>query len=390
MALDHRKKDILKVIVDDYIETAEPVGSKYLVSKYHLPVSSATVRNTMSELEQQGYLEQPHTSSGRVPSDKGYREYVENLMQVEWLPPAEAKGIRMALTEQVNEISTLLRRASGVLSETTGYLSVALPPQAQGSQLLQVKLLMIEPGRALIVVVLSAGQVKDRIVRIPDLLSAEDLLKISQAIEANLAGMKLKDITFVAVQSALQGTSLPEPLLNQIMYEAYTAIKQSDNLDSYLNGMPNLFAHPEFQDISRARNVVDKLSQEGLLFGLLDQQWETEQAARQLPQSPAGDPPENQTRRRFGQTEAGGTDCKPCRYMIRIGQELQSEGLEDCSFVTTTYTLPGKLMGFIGVLGPMRMNYSRVISHISFVRQTMDDLIARSARLNRDSHNREQ
>ena len=217
MALDHRKKDILKVIVDDYIETAEPVGSKYLVSKYHLPVSSATVRNTMSELEQQGYLEQPHTSSGRVPSDKGYREYVENLMQVEWLPPEEARGIRMALTEQVNEISTLLRRASGVLSETTGYLSVALPPQAQSSQLLQVKLLMIEPGRALIVVVLSAGQVKDRIVRIPDLLSAEDLLKISQAIEANLAGMKLKDITFVAVQSAMQATSLPESLLNQIM-----------------------------------------------------------------------------------------------------------------------------------------------------------------------------
>ena len=153
--------------------------------------------------------------------------------------------------------------------------------------------------------------------------------------------------------------------------------------------MPNLFAHPEFQDISRARNVVDKLSQEGLLFGLLDRQWESERTSGQLTPQPS-DLPENQADQKRGPTTPGEADCKPCRYMIRIGQELQSEGLEDCSFVTTTYTLPGKLMGFIGVLGPMRMNYSRVISHISFVRQTMDDLIARSARLNRDSQHKEQ
>lgn len=342
--LDERKKSILKAVVDDYIETAEPIGSVQLVSRHALTVSPATVRNEMSDLERLGYLEQPHTSAGRVPSDLGYREYVDELMFVEPLPPEEAQRIRGRLADHFDDLAEALRGASAVLSQSTGYTSVAMTPRLRTSQLRQIKMLMIEPGRAIVVVVLAAGIVKDRIVRIPEMLDAETLAKVSAAVEEGLSGMKLEDITLVAVTAAGRRAKLPDSLLNQILYEAYVSIKQADSLNVYMDGANKMLGFPEFQTVGKARGFLDALSEQGLIAGY-------------LAESPG--------------VEEGTGNPRP--YMIRIGQEIALEGLDGCSFVTTTCNDGNTLLGSIGVIGPTRMDYSKVVSHIGFVRRTIDE-----------------
>jgi heat-inducible transcriptional repressor len=344
--LDERKRSILKAVVDDYIETAEPIGSKQLVSRHALSVSPATVRNEMSDLEHLGYLEQPHTSAGRIPSDKGYREYVDSLMRVEVLPSEEQDSIRSRLADHFDELSEVLRNASSVLSSSTGYTSVAMTPRLRQSHLKQIKMLMIEPGRAVVVVVLAAGIVKDRVVRIPELMDAETLAKVSAAVEAGLSGMKLEDITLIAVTAAGRRAKLPDSLLNQILYEAYISIKQADSMSVYMEGSHRMLGFPEFQEIRKARGFLDALAEEGLIAGYL---------AEEAP----------------GTSEDADAEKSP--YMIRIGQEIALEGLDGCSFVTTTCRDGATLLGSIGVIGPKRMDYSNVVSHIGFVRRTIDD-----------------
>ena len=357
--LDERKQHILKAVVDDYIATAEPVGSKSLVQKHQFSFSSATIRNEMAELEALGYLEQPHTSAGRIPSDKGYRAYVDNLMQIENLSQEETERIRGYLRDSLDELTGLIRKASSVLSEETGYMSLALSPHMRRSHLQQIKMLMIEPGRALVVVVLSAGVVKDRLVRIPELLDANQLMQIASAIEDGLSGMTLDDITLVTVASAARNTPLPESLLNQVLYEAYVAIKQADNLELYIDGQHQLLAYPEFHDIGKARCFFDTLARDGIIAGYMNEIKDAQDPENLSPPCERPDKPS---------------------YMIRIGQEIAVDGLKECSFVTTTYKVGNVIAGRIGVIGPRRMAYNKVISHISFVKQTMNEHLRRLTR----------
>ena len=368
MPLDNRKKNILKAIIDDYIETAEPVGSKSLVSKFHFDISPATVRNEMAELEELGYLEQPHTSAGRIPSDKGYRAYVDNLLQVEDLNVEEAEKIRTLLRDSLDELTGLIRKASSVLSDKTGYPSLALSPQLRRSHLQQVKMLMIEPGRALVVVVLSAGIVKDRLVRIPEVLDSSQLMQIAAAIEEGLSGMTLDDITLVTVASAARHSQLPDNLLNQVMYEAYVAIKQSDNLELFMDGSNKLLAFPEFQDINKAKGYLDVLARDGMIAGYMNELKEQDATCIST---------DDQDSKSAGSCLSG-TAQQPS-YMVRIGQEILLDGLKDCSFVTTTYKMGDVVAGRIGVIGPRRMCYGKVISNINFVKQTLNEQIRRLA-----------
>ena len=268
--LNERKRMILRAVIDDYIAHAEPVASRNLVERHEIQLSSASVRSTLAELEQMGLLEQPHTSAGRVPTDLGYRVYIDELMQVDPLDPQQQRQIREQLSDSITEIPELLRQASSLLSEGTGYTSLALQPRLDSSFLRQVKLLMIEPGRVLVVLVLSAGVVRDRIVRLPDVLSGDQLVAISRAIEQGLAGMRLRDISFITIQSAAEAAQVPESLLNQVLFETWTTIKQADQLETYVEGVPNLLRHREFQNVRKARDIVDALAADGLLTGLMD------------------------------------------------------------------------------------------------------------------------
>jgi len=344
MSLDNRKKQVLQAIVDDYVTTNEPVGSKTLIERHNFTVSSATLRNEMAELEKLGLLEKPHTSAGRIPSDKGYREYVDSLMHVDDLTQQEREDIASRINDSVSEVKDLLRNATMTLSENTGFVSLAMTPRLRGSYLTQLKILMIEPGKALVVVVLSAGVVKDKLVRIPNFLTQDQLAQISNEVEKSLSGKPLDEITLITLASSVKGAKIPDALLNQVLYEAYTAIKQADKLDVYLEGEHRMLSLPDFSELGRARDLLGTLSHDGMVAGYVN---EIEADAA-----------------------AGGNDDS---YMIRIGQEISLEGLEDCSFITTTYKMGDTISGNIGVIGPKRMEYSKVISQINFVRKTIND-----------------
>ena len=350
MSLDDRKKVILQAIVDDYVTTCEPVGSKALIDRHNFTLSSATLRNEMADLEKLGYIEKPHTSAGRVPSDKGYREYVDSLMHVDMISDSEKKEIESRISTGVDEVTDLLKNATSTLSAKTGYVSLAMTPVLKKSYLTQLKLLMIEPGKALVVVVLSAGVVKDKLVRIPNFLTDEQVNEISRAVEQQLAGKPLDEITLITVASSVKNTSIPDSLLNQVLYEAYTAIKQADKLDVYFEGKHKILAIPEFSDVDRARGLLNTLSDDGMVAGYVN-----ELGTEELTE------------------EQEGKDS----YMIRIGQEIAIEGLEDCSFITATYNLSDSVSGNIGVIGPKRMEYSKVISQIDFVKKTINENIKR-------------
>lgn len=358
MALDERKKVILKAVVDTYIETAEPVGSKTLSVNNHLDVSSATIRNEMAELEADGYLLHPHTSAGRVPSDKGYREYVDNLITFKKMTPGEHRKVREYFQSGFEEITSLLHQASAALANNTGYTSMTLTPRFKQNQFKQLKMLMIEPGRILMVVVLDQGVVKDRLVRIMDVLDDSQLNQIAVAIEQGLSGLSVEEITLITVELAGKKSSVPENLLNQILYEAYVSIKQADNLEVYMDGSNKMLAYPEFSDINRARDFMDTLARRGMVAGYLDEVSRTyEENASVFPEIERKHP-----------------------YMIRIGQEILLSGFQDCSFVTTTYKLGDKIAGSIGVIGPKRMEYAKVISQVNFVRNVVNDEIRKIGR----------
>ena len=212
MGLDDRKKQVLQAIVDDYVSTYEPVGSKALIERHNFTVSSATLRNEMAELEKLGLIEKPHTSAGRIPSDKGYREYVDSLMHPDILTKKEQDEISERITDSVHEVTDLLKNATNALSESTGFVSLAMTPKLNGSFLTQLKMLMIEPGKALVVVVLSAGVVKDKVVRIPNFLTNEQIMQISNAVEKNLYGKPLDEITLITLASSVKESEIPSPL----------------------------------------------------------------------------------------------------------------------------------------------------------------------------------
>lgn len=344
MSVSDRKMKVLQAIVDDYVTTNEPVGSKALIERHNFPVSSATLRNDMAELERMGFIEKPHTSAGRIPSDRGYREYVDSLMTPDTLTDEERVEISGRIDESVGEVRDLLKNASAALSETTGLVSLVMTPRLAGSSLLQLKILMIEPGKALVVMVLSAGVVKDKVVRIPNFLTPEQLHEISESVERSLNGKPLDEITLITLATSVKESKIPDPILNQVLYETYTAIKQADKLDVYLEGEHNMLKLPDFQELSRARDLLGTLSHDGMVAGYVNE---------------------------IEKEKGGNSDT----YMIRIGQEIALEGLEDCSFITTTYKLGDTISGNIGVIGPKRMDYSKVISQIDFVRYKLNDVI---------------
>lgn len=360
MALADRQKVILKAIVDDYISSAEPIGSKTLLERNNFNLSSATIRGEMAELEENGYLIHPHTSAGRIPTDKGYREYVDNLMTIPEMSKEEAQQVHDFFKEGFEEITQLLQQASHVLSQNTGYTSLTLTPRLHHSQLKQIKMLMIEPGRVMVVIVLGEGVVKDRVVRVPDMLDNDQIMRISNAIESGLAGMPLQDISFITVAAAAKKTDIPDSLLNQILYETYVSIKQADNINVYMEGSNKMLGYPEFNDIRKARSFMDTLAEHGVIAGYLD---DVKQEMESMAQTGNNTPKDELSliRRR--------------PYMIRIGQEIALAGLNECSFVTTSYRIGGKVVGSIGVIGPKRMEYGKVISQINYVRMTVNSEI---------------
>ena len=341
MIMDDRKRKILQAIIDDYIDTAEPIGSRTIARKHELGLSSATIRNEMADLEEMGFLAQPHTSSGRIPSDKGYRLYVDQLMQVHDLNTDEIEKIKAAMEMRINELSQLIRLASAVLSRFTKYTSMAMTPQLKTSTIKAIQVVPIETGKAMVIVVTNAGIVRNNLVKISESVQPDMLIMISNVMNKKLSGLTVEQVNVRIIKELEREEGIPGEILLPILQGAADLIEGIDNPEVYIDGTTNIFNHPEFRDIVKARDFMKLLDEKVSLSKLL-----------------------------FDSIESGG-------ITVKIGSENDITGIQDCSLVTANYNIADTFIGSIGIIGPTRMEYPKVISSMKYIRRLINEELSR-------------
>jgi len=330
MEMNHRKKQILMAIIHDYVDTAEPVGSRTIARKYNLGVSPATIRNEMADLEESGYIKQPYTSAGRIPSERGYRYYVDYLMKVEELSEQEIKLIQREYKTKVREIAEVIQVTGRLLSQLTNYTAMVMAPQLGVSAFKHIQLVLLRPTQAMVVVVMDNGAVQYWIINIPENITQEDLEKISQVINAKFNGLTVKKIR----QNLLREVYTELARYRQVVDMALELINENLSREKedrvYLGGVFNILNQPEFHNIEKLKTLLSILEQEDLLCNLLAHDKQVE-----------------------GVT-------------VRIGKEIQYDEINECSMVTAIYKIGKKPIGSIGILGPTRMKYERVVSVVEY------------------------
>ncbi|MBQ4638288.1 MAG: heat-inducible transcription repressor HrcA [Clostridia bacterium] len=337
MELDERKFMILRAIVDDYIMTAMPVGSRTLSRKSEIGLSSATIRNEMSDLEELGYLDQPHTSAGRVPSAKAFRLYVDQLMRVASLGKQESEYIRASLTRRSNMLDDVLQSAVQILSEVTGYAAAATGPMAAKLTFEHVQLVPITSTTALVVLVTNAAVFKDTIIHVPQGVTPEMLSHISARLSQRLKGRPIHELSDAALEISEDIASHRE-LGHELIQAIATAQERSHNKDIVFGGRANLLNQPEYSaDIDRVRSLITALEPRGALATMLPGKANLE-------------------------------------FSISIGPELGSQELQDVSLVTVSYHMGDQKVGTMGIIGPMRMDYARVAAVLMQMRSTLNDM----------------
>lgn len=338
--MDVRKRRILRAVVDDYVATAEPVGSSTIARKYHLGVSPATIRNDMAGLEEGGYLEQPHASAGRVPSDKGYRYYVDYLVEVRSVPPERRQFIFETLMAHRREVSDLAQCAARLLAEVTRYLVLVNAPAVARSACRRIQFLPLRPGRALLVLVTEDGRLRSVSVEVDPGVGDEDLFRFSAVLTERFRGWPLDAVEEALAEGIPEaGRSLGETV-SRIAAAVQARSEEGERQQVYLGGAPNLLRQPEFRDVEKAHVLLSVLEEEDL-------------AARLL-----------------ASLTGEGTS-------VTIGGEWEARPLEDCSFVAANYYMDGRLAGRIGVLGPRRMDYGNVMSLVEEVSRTVSEILTR-------------
>lgn len=339
MRMDERKQKVLAAVIQDYILTGEPVGSRTIARRYNLGVSPATIRNEMADLEEMGLLEQPHTSAGRIPSDQGYSYYVDCLMPPAHLTPEEEEYVRRRYNQKMLEIEQVLAETTRLISEMTSYAAIALGPDQGRASLEEVQVLPIQvANKALLVAVTSTGVVEHRVLTIPEGVTPEDLNRISRVLNARLQGRALEDLRQMVLSDIYQELAQHRNLVNLVRDLLQQLLSLESGERVYRNGTLNILNQPEFKDLDRVREILSFLDQDEAL------------------------------RRIFMTTPSTG-------LTIRIGQENKIEGIDKCSVVTISYAVEGKIMGKVGLLGPTRMQYSRAISVLRCVADALSQTL---------------
>ena len=339
--LDLRKMLILKAVIDDYIETREPVGSRTIAKKYDMGLSSATIRNEMADLEELGYLSQPHTSAGRVPSDKGYRLYVDKLMNLEeklgFEPtPEELEDVKSRMQHEIGEMSDQIRVASELVSRLTEYTSIAVTGAADGTRRIKaLQVVPVEPGKALAVIVLDDDTVRNAVIQHDPAIVPEVLMKVSTQCNLLFAGHRVEEINLNMIDSVSEATGVSRTALMPVIDGLFECIKKAESTEVYTEGAAKFLSHPEFSDVGKARGILELLNRDDLMIDLIK-------------------------------------ECSTADgLVIRIGSENKIEGLNECSVVTASYSVNGVKLGTIGVLGPTRMDYPRVVAALEYVRRRL-------------------
>jgi heat-inducible transcriptional repressor len=332
MNLSARKKEILRAVVIDYVKVAQPVGSRTVARRYLVGLSPATIRNEMADLEEMGYLIQPHTSAGRIPSQKGYRFYVDELMEATDLPEGEKKTIKKAFHDRkLREIEDIIKYTSQLLSSLTNYTSLILGPRLKKSAFKKLQIMPVDAQRGLLVLVTDTGFVKNKLINLPQTLSASELSRIVSYLNSKLKGLTVNKITATLIGELRRDLYYHVKFLE----DTFTLLEESlaeDERRVFLGGTTNILNQPEFGDIEKVKALLTLFEQHSLLATLL---------ARPVV----------------------GVEG----VVIKIGRENLLEEVRDCSLVMTTYCLGREVVGTIGLLGPTRMEYSKTVAVLQHV-----------------------
>jgi len=332
--LNERERQVLQAIIEEYVNTAEPVSSGTIAENYNLGYSSATIRNEMAELEKQGYLEKPHTSSGRIPSAKGYRFYVDELLNDEKISLDEIQYIKSRLETKVNEIEELTKIATDTLSEITHYTTVAIGPEANNNIISDVKFISLGNRILMAVVLTENGAIKETIIKYDEDISESQVDNLNYLFKNKLKGKPLTKIDKPMEEYILDSMEDQIDVIKPIIKQMNRTLEKSDNI--YLEGANNVFDFPEFNRIDRARNFLS----------ILDAK---EQVMEILNSGLAQD------------------------INIYIGEENEKDELKDLSIVTFKHTVGNKDLGTIGIIGPKRMDYSKVISVMKYISKKLNE-----------------
>lgn len=329
---------ILQAVTDDYILTAEPVGSRTIARKYSLGISPATIRNEMADLEELGYLQQPHASAGRIPSDLGYRYYVDGLMTPASLDEEERWAIQTELSRRT-AIEELVHSTAQVVASMTRYASLAVVPRIEDAILKRVELIALDPQVVLVVFVGIPGLVEHRVVETHRSWTQEELARVEAVLNDCLEGVSVRDLGRTLYQQVADVLGDPD-LYDGAASLLEDALAAGGDERVYVEGAINLFHQPEFRDVDRLRPLLEFLEQKDALLNILSS---------------------------HGQSG----------LTIRIGQENGQGPLEGCSLVMATYEVGGQVIGQIGVLGPTRLEYSRVVAVMRLVAEELSQALAR-------------
>ena len=340
MDLTERKKQILKRVVEDYIAAAEPVGSKALAEEMGGSVSSATIRNEMADLEELGYILQPHTSAGRIPSDKGYRFYVDHLMEEK---NREVDDMKQFVIEHTEKMEQVLQKVAKVLAANTNYATMVSAPSYHRNKVKFIQLSNVDEEQILAVIVTEGNMVKNKIIPVSEPLDNETMLKLNILLNSNLNGLALEEINLATIAKLKGQAGIHSDIVSNVLDTLGETMGQDEDIKIYTSGTTNLFKYPELSDSAeKASELISTFEEKQQLASLV-------------------------TENLLDEENTG--------IQVYIGDEMPIQTMKDCSIVTARYELGDGMYGTIGIIGPKRMDYENVVDSLKELKNHLDDVL---------------
>jgi len=336
--LSERKLIILKAIIKNYLETGEPVGSRTLSKYTELKLSSATIRNEMADLEDLGYIFQPHTSAGRIPSDKGYRLYVDMLMSEREKELIEIKNV---IIEKKGEVDKMLKKAAKILATNTNYATLVSAPLNRNDTIKFIQLSQVDDLHIVAVIVMGGNAIKNQVIELEDPLSNEHLLKLNMLLNTSLIGLQIDAINLGMIAKLKEQAGSHSKVVGDVLDIVAEIIKVDKEMEIYTSGTTNIFKYPELSDKQRARDIISTFEEKQQLVDLV-----TETLA--------------------SEDNHG--------IQVYIGEEAPMKTIKDCSVVTATYDMGNGLKGTIGIVGPKRMDYEHVMNSLRTLQEKLEEI----------------
>lgn len=336
MQLDDRKWTILRAIIKTYLETGEPVGSRTISKFADLNLSSATIRNEMSDLEEMGYILQPHTSAGRIPSDAGYRLYVDRMMEEKDREVTEMKEL---VIQRQDKMELVLKQMAKLLAANTNYAAMISGPQYHRTKLKFIQLSIINETQILAVIVAEGNVVKNKVLEFRHELDQKTVLEMNILLNSALNGLTLEEINLATIAKLKEQAGIHSEIVNRVLDAVAESIKSENDVEIYTSGATNIFKYPELSSSEKASRLISAFEDKKDLVDLISQE---------------------------GEQETG--------IQVYIGEEAPLQTMQDCSVVTATYDFGEGMYGKIGVIGPKRMDYDKVVSTLKTLMAQLDQL----------------